>query len=164
MTRHAAKITPRNKVRIGPRRVDAGKESQILPHENSVIVPLVRGERRSASRMSKALASTSYPWPLVNRKVALWRVGAMPQPSLSLQRLASRNPCRNLAQRLTCTWRNIFSRIISNHASKRGGRQPPRHPRRFARGCERHQGRRASRAERLCHQSRPCQASRNLRR
>src|SRR5713101_545232 len=42
MTRHAAKITPRNKVRIGPRRVDAGKESHVLPHENSVIVPFVR--------------------------------------------------------------------------------------------------------------------------
>jgi hypothetical protein len=31
MTRHAAKITPRNKVRIGPRRVDAGKGGVSMP-------------------------------------------------------------------------------------------------------------------------------------
>ena len=30
-------------------------------------------------------ASTSHPWPLVRRKLALCRVGAMPQPSFSSQ-------------------------------------------------------------------------------
>ena len=42
MTRHAAEITPRNKVRIGRRSVAAGESASGLAHENSVIVPLVR--------------------------------------------------------------------------------------------------------------------------
>ena len=80
-----AEISPRNKVRIGPRHVDRGacrglsaREWRGYPIRRARTAAPHRAHRRHRSRPAS-------PAPLVSRKLALWRVGAMPQPSFSSQ-------------------------------------------------------------------------------